>query len=135
MDNNFDTRKGKAEAIQDYINGEEMTSLSLQNDTNIALDVKMHCYWLFRTSALTVPEIEGIQIITQGSTGLSAVQNAIQQTIVARRREEVRDDRREQEDRARGKTGSAGDNVHTLSDSEETESTCGTRWMTDRTMQ
>ena len=36
-----------------------------------------------------------------------------------RRREEVRDDPRAQEDRARDKTDSAGDNFHTLSDGEE----------------
>ena len=40
----------------------------------------------------------------------------------SRRREEVRDDRREQEDRADDKTGSVGDNMHTLSDGEESES-------------
>ena len=50
------------------------------------------------------------------------MKNAIQWTIVARRREEVRDDRREQRDRARDKTGSAGKNGHTLSDGEESES-------------
>ena len=54
---------------------------------------------------------------------------------------EVRDHSREQEDRARDKTGSAGDILHTLSDGEESKSetdlgksrrtrTCGTRPMT-----
>ena len=50
------------------------------------------------------------------------MKRAIQQTVISRRREEVRDDRREQEVRARDKTGSAGDNFHTLSDGEESES-------------
>ena len=44
------------------------------------------------------------------------MKRAIQQTIVPIRREEVRDDRRVQEDRAHDKTGCAGDNFHTLSD-------------------
>ena len=47
---------------------------------------------------------------------------AIHQSTISRRREEVRDDRREQEDRCRDKTGSAGDNCHTLSNREESES-------------
>ena len=44
------------------------------------------------------------------------------QTIVSRRREEVRDDRREQEDRARDKTCSAADKFPIISDGEESES-------------
>ena len=47
---------------------------------------------------------------------------SIRQTIVARKRQEIRDDRREQEDRAKDKTGNSGDNCHTLSAGEETES-------------
>ena len=43
----------------------------------------------------------------------TGVKGAIHQTIVSRRREEARDDRREQEDRVRDETGSAGDNFHT----------------------
>ena len=50
------------------------------------------------------------------------MKKAIQQTLVARRRPEVRGDRREQEDRARDKAGIAGDNFHAFSDGEETES-------------
>ena len=50
------------------------------------------------------------------------MKRAIQQTIVSRRREEDRDYRREQEDRARDKTRSACDNFHTLSVGEESES-------------
>ena len=67
------------------------------------------------------------------------MKRAIQHSIVSRRREDVRDDRREQEDRARDKRGSAGDNFHTFSDGEESESetdlespdrACGTQQMT-----
>ena len=97
-------------------------ALPLQKSTKIALDGKMRGRWVIRTSALSEQEIGGPRIVTEGSTGLSAVKWAIHQTIVSRRREEVRDDRREQEDRARDKTGSAGDNIYTLSDGEETES-------------
>ena len=111
----------KAEAIQDNINREEMMSLSLENSTKIALDEKMRGYWLIRTTALSEKEIADIRIVTEGSTGLSAVKRAIQQTIVSRRREQVRDDRREQEDRARDKTSSVGDNFHTLSGGGESE--------------
>ena len=42
-------------------------------------------------------QIAGVRIVTEGNTGLSAVHKADQQTIMARRREEVRNDRREQE--------------------------------------
>ena len=96
-------------------------SLSVQNSTNIALDEKIRGYWLIRTSAKTEQEIASIRIVTEGTTRLSAVKRAIQQTIVSRRRE-VRDDGREKKDRARDKTGSPGDNFHTLSDGEESES-------------
>ena len=51
-----------------------------------------------------------------------AQDRAIQQTIVSRRRGEVRGDRREQEDRARDKASSAGDDFHTLSEGEGSES-------------
>ena len=122
LDTYFDMRQGKAEAIQDHINREEMMSLPLQSSTKIALDKKMRGHWLIRTSALSEQEIAGIRMVTEGSTGLSAVKKAIQQTIVSRRREEVRDDRREEEGRAHDKTGSAGDNFHTHTDGEECES-------------
>ena len=46
LDNNFDVRQGKAEAIQDYVNGEDMMSLSLQNSSKIALDEKIRAKWL-----------------------------------------------------------------------------------------
>ena len=48
-----------------------------------------------RTSNLTEREISGIKIITQGQTELAQVKKAITQTIVAKKREEVRDDLRE----------------------------------------
>ena len=115
-------RQGKAGSIQGYINREEMMSLSLQNSTKIALDEKMRGVWLIRTSAPSEQEIARIRIVTEGSTGLSSVKRAIQQTIVSRRREQVRDDRREGQDRARDKTGSAGDNFFAASDGEESES-------------
>ena len=57
------------------------------------------------TSNLTDQEISGIKMITQAQTQLADVKKAITQTIVAKRREEVRDDLREAGDRAR---------VHTL---------------------
>ena len=122
LDNYFDVGRGKAEAIQDHINRGELVSVSLENSTKIALDEKMCGYWLLRTFALSEQKIARIQIVTEGSTGLSAVKRAIQQATVLRRREVVRDDRHEQEDRARDKTGSANDNVHTLSDGEESAS-------------
>ena len=106
----------QSKAIPDYINREEIMSLSLQNSTKIAIDEKICGYWLIRASALSEQEIAGIRI-----AGLSAVKKAIQHTIVSRRRGEVRDDRREQEGRARDKTGSAGDNFRTLSHGEESE--------------
>ena len=58
------TRQRKAEAIQDYINREEMMSLSPRNSTMIALNEKMRCYWLVRTSALSEQEIAGIRFVT-----------------------------------------------------------------------
>ena len=54
-----------------------------------------------RTSNLTAREISGIKIITQGQTQLAQVNKAITQTILAKRREEVRDDLRQEGDRAR----------------------------------
>ena len=45
LDNHFDARQGKAEAIQDHVNGEDMMSLSLQNSSNIALDEKIRAKW------------------------------------------------------------------------------------------
>ena len=51
--------------MQDYVNREEMMSLSLQNSTKNALDEKMYGYLLFRTSALSEQEIAGIRIVTE----------------------------------------------------------------------
>ena len=103
-------RQGKTEAIQDYTNREGMMSLPLQNSTTIALDETMRGSWPDRTLTLSQQEIAGSRISTEGSKGLSAVKKA----IVARRIEEVRDARREQEPSLR-QDGSAGDNFHTHS--------------------
>ena len=54
-----------------------------------------------KTSNLTEREISGIKIITQEQTQLAQVKRAITQTIVAKKREEVRDDLREAGDSAR----------------------------------
>ena len=102
LDNYFDMRQGKAESIQDYIFREEILTVALQKDTAIDLDEKIRGYWLVRTSNLTEREISGIKIITQGQTQLAQVKKATTQTIVAKKREEVRDDLREAGDRARG---------------------------------
>ena len=96
-----DWDQGKAESIQDYIFREEILTVALQKDTAIDLDEKIRGYWLMRTSNLTEREISGIKIITQGQTQLAQVKRAITQTIVAKKREEVRDDLREAGDRAR----------------------------------
>ena len=85
-------------------------SLSLQNSTKIALDEKMRGCWLTRTSALSEKEIAGVRIVTEGSTGLSALSDPADNRFETER-EEVRDDPREQEDRANDKTGSAGEKL------------------------
>ena len=91
-----------------------------------------------RTSNLTEREIPGIKIITQGQTQLAQVKKAITQTIVAKKREEVRDDLREAGDRAQDHPGgyaeapnfhlhgnSDDDQAHTIS---ESESNCSEQW-------
>ena len=97
LDNNFDMRQGKAERILDYIFREEILIVAVKKDTAIDLDEKIRGYWLVRTSNLTERAISGIKIITQGQTQLAQVKKAITQTIVAKKREEVRDDFREAE--------------------------------------
>ena len=74
-----------------------------------------------RTSNLTERENSGIKIITQGKTQLAQVKKAITQTIVARKREEVRDDVREAGDRARDRPGGYAEapNVHPDGDSDD----------------
>ena len=119
LDNYFDMRQGKAESIQDYIFREEILTVALQKDTAIDLDEKIRGYWLMRTSNLTEREISGIKIITQGQTELAQVKKAITQTIVAKKREEVRDDLRE----AHG--NSDDDQADTIS---ESESNCSEQW-------
>ena len=98
-------RQGNAEGIQDYIFREEILTVALKKDTAVDLDEKITGYWLMRTSNLTVREISGIKIITQGHTELAQVKKAITQTIVAKKRVEVRDDLPEAEDRARDSPG------------------------------
>ena len=98
-------RQGKAESILDYISHEEILTVALKKDTAIDLDEKIRGYWLMRTSNLTEREISGIKINTQGQTQLAQVKRAISQTIVAKKREEVRDDLREAGDRARDRPG------------------------------
>ena len=105
LDNYFDMRQGKAESILDYIFREEILSVALQKDTAIDLDEKIRGHWLTRTSNLTEREISGIKIITQGHTQLAQVKKAITQTIVAKKREEVRDGLREAGDTARDRPG------------------------------
>ena len=92
LDNYFDMRQGKAESILDYISHEEILTVALKKDTAIDLDEKIRGYWLMRTSNLT-------------QTQLAQVKRAISQTIVAKKREEVRDDLREAGDRARDRPG------------------------------
>ena len=105
LDNYFDMRQGKAESIQDYIIREEVLPVAPKKDTAIDLGEKIRGYWLMRTSNLTEQEVSGIKIITQGQTQLAQVKKAITQTIVAKKREEVRDDLREARDRARDRPG------------------------------
>ena len=138
LDNYFDMRQGKAENIQDYIFREEILTVALQKDTAIDLDEKIRGYWLMRTSTLTEREISGIKIITQGQTELAQVKKAITQTIVAKKREEVRDDLREAGDRARDRPGGHAEapnfHLHGNSDDDqadtisESESNCSEQW-------
>ena len=116
LDNYFEMRQGKAESILDYIFRQEMLSVALKKDTAIDLAEKIRGYWLMRTSNLTEREISGISIITQGQTQLAQVTKAITQTIVAEKREEVRDDLCEAGDRARDRLGGYAEapNFHLL---------------------
>ena len=91
-----------------------------------------------RTSNLTEREISGIKIITQGQTQLAQVKRAITQTIVAKKREEFRDDLREAGDRARDRPGGYAEapnfHLHGNSDDDQTdtisesESNCSEQW-------
>ena len=136
--NYFDMRQGKAESIQDYIFREEILTVALQKDTAIDLDEKIRGYWLMRTSNLTEQEISGIKIMTQGQTQLAQVKKAITQTIVSKKREEVRDDLREAGDRARDRPGGYAEapnfHLHGNSDDDqadtisESESNCSEQW-------
>ena len=86
---------------------------------------------------LTDRAISGIKIITQGQTQLTQVKKAITQTIVAKKREDVRDDLREAGDRARDRAGGYAEapNFHLDGDSDddedwtsESESNCSEQW-------
>ena len=133
LDNHFDMRQGKAESILDYIFREEILTVALKKGTAIDLDEKIRGYWLMRTSNLTEREISGINIITQGQTQLAQVKKGITQTIVAKKREEVRDDLREAgdtgdtaRDRPGGYDGNSDDDqADTIS---ESESNCSEQW-------
>ena len=91
-----------------------------------------------RTLNLTEREVSGIMIITQGQTQLAQVKKAITQTIVAKKREEVRDDLREAGDRARDRPGGYAEapnfHLHGNSDDDqadtisESESNCSEQW-------
>ena len=110
----------------------------MRKDTAIDLDEKTRGDWLMRTSNLTEREISGIKIVTQGQTRLAQVKKAITQTVVAKRREEVRNDLREVGDRARDRPGGYAEatNFHFDSDSgddqedmiSESESNCSEQW-------
>ena len=138
LDNYFDMRQGKAESILDYIFREEILTVALKKDTAFDLDEKIRGYWLMRTSNLTEREISGIKIITQVQTQLAQVKKAITQTIVANKREEVRDGLREAGDRARDLPGGYAEapNFHLHGDSDddqddmisESESNCSELW-------
>ena len=121
LDNCFDMRQGKAEIIQDYIFREEILTVALMKDTAFDLDEKIRGYWLMRSSNLTDREVSGIKIITQGQTQLTQVKKAITQTIVAKKREEVRDDLREAGDRARAGGYAEAPNFHLDGDSDDDE--------------
>ena len=137
-DNYFDTRHGKAESILDHIFREVILTVALKKDIAIDLDEKIRGYQLMRTSNLTEREISGIKIITQAQTQLAQVKKVITQTIVAKRREEVRDDLREAGDRARDRPGGHAEapNFHLEGDSDddqedrisESESNCSEQW-------
>ena len=110
----------------------------MKKDTAIDLDEKIRGSWLMRTSNFTEREISGIKIITQGQTQLAQVKKALTQTIVAKKREEVRDDLREAGDRARDRPGGYAEapnfHLHGNSDDDqadtisESESNCSEQW-------
>ena len=137
LDNYFDMRQDKAESIQDYIFFVKKLLPCRRTQPLISMK-KIRGYWLMRTSNLTEREFFGIKIITQGQTQLAQVKKAITQTIVAKKREEVRDDLREAGDRARDRSGGYADtpnfHLHGHSDDDqddmisESESNCSEQW-------
>ena len=123
LDNYFDMRQGKADSIQDYIFREEILTVALKKDTAIDLGEKIRGCWLMRTSNLTDRKVTGIKIITQAQTQLAQIKKTVTQTIVAKKREEVRDDLREAGDRARDRAGGHAEasNFHLDGDSADDE--------------
>ena len=81
-----------------------------------------------RTSNLTEREISGIKIITQGQTQLAQVKKAITQTIVAKKREEVRDDLREAGIRPNFHLHGNSDDDDQTDTTSESESNCSEQW-------
>ena len=91
LDNNFDMRQGKAESIHDYIFREEILTVALQKDTAIDLDEKIRGYWLMRTSESHGTRNFWTQDHHSGAdTARARQKKAVTQTIVAKKREEVR---------------------------------------------
>ena len=96
LDDYFDMRQGKAESIQDYAFREEILTVALREDRTIDLDEKIRGYWLVRTSRTSRNErfLESRSSL-RGRRSSRRSKKTITQTIVAKRREEVRDDLRE----------------------------------------
>ena len=74
-----------------------------------------------RTSNLTEREISGIMIISQEQTQLAQVKRAITQTLVAKKRKEVRDDLREAGDRPGGYAEGPNFHLHGNSDDDQAD--------------
>ena len=98
-------RQGKAESILDYIFREEIPTVALKKGTAIDLDEKIRGYWLMTTSNLTEPRNFWNQDHHSGADRARTGQEGITQTIVAKKREEVRDDLREAGGRAPRRPG------------------------------
>ena len=88
LDNYFEMTQGKAESIQDYIFREEILTVALQKDTAIDLDEKCE-------------DIGCENVESHGTRNFWNQDHHSGETIVAKKREEVRDDLREAGDRAR----------------------------------
>ena len=73
-------------------------SLSLQNSSKIAFDEKIRAKWLPAHQPYQSKRSQVSKSSPKEALDCLAAKTAIQQTIVSRRKEEVRDVRREQED-------------------------------------